>query len=64
MGSMNPSVVRSVSSSDGLDRGGLGVGGGEAAMVVRVVRIASAIVLLAIGGIHLFLVLDGTGCSS
>jgi hypothetical protein len=30
-------------------------------MVVRVVRIASAIVLLAIGGIHLFLVLDGTG---
>jgi hypothetical protein len=30
-------------------------------MVLRIVRIASAIVLSAIGGIHLFLVLDGTG---
>ena len=30
-------------------------------MLVRVVRIASAILLLTIGGIHLFLVMDGTG---
>jgi hypothetical protein len=30
-------------------------------MLVWVVRIASAALLLAIGGIHLFLVLDGTG---
>src|SRR5437763_5405515 len=30
-------------------------------MLVWVVRIASAALLLAIGGIHLFLVIDGTG---
>lgn len=30
-------------------------------MLVRVVRIASAILLLTIGGIHLFLVFDGVG---
>lgn len=30
-------------------------------MFVRITRIASAVLLLAIGGIHLFLVLDGAG---
>jgi hypothetical protein len=33
----------------------------EAAMLVRLARTASAVLLLAIGGIHLFLVLTGTG---
>src|SRR4051812_39421824 len=58
---MNPFALRSVAPADGLRRGGCTLEGGEAAMLVWVVRIVSALLLLAIGGIHLFLVIDGTG---